>query len=90
MPQASGLRPPNLGSPAFTTISLHLFLVSSVHRFKPVCEKELLFRWQERFRRSNDRPQRRRHLKTDEDENDAPYSEMPSASSTKKAAHRVD
>src|SRR5215475_10117899 len=72
------------------TVSVRLFLVSSVHHFKPVCQKELLFRWQECFRRSNDRPQRRRHLKTNDNENDAPYFLMHSAPTTEKAAHRVD
>ena len=46
--------------------------VASIDRFKPIRQKKFLFRWQKCFRRSNDWSQRRRHLKTDEDENDAP------------------
>ena len=53
-------------------------------------EKELFLRRQERFRGRNDRAQRRRHLKTDQDENDAPDSEMTFAPRAKKTARRVD
>jgi len=45
---------------------------------------------QERFRGRNDRAQRRRHLKTNQDENEAPDSEMTFALCAKEAAHRVD
>ena len=53
-------------------------------------EKELFLRRQERFRGRNDRAQRRRHLKTNQDENEAPDSEMTFALCAKEAAHRVD
>ena len=53
-------------------------------------EKELFLRRQERFRGRNDRAQRRRHLKTDQDKDNAPNSEMTFAISTKEAARRVD
>src|SRR5205085_1300172 len=64
--------------------------IASIDRLKPIRQKKFLFRWQKCFRSSDDGPQRRRHLKTDEDENEAPYSEMPSARSTEKPAHRSD
>ena len=53
-------------------------------------EEELFLSWQKGFRRSDDGSQRCRHLKTDEDENDAPYSEISFASSTEKPAGRID
>ena len=52
-------------------------------------EKELFLRRQKRFRRSNDRAQRRCHLKTDQDKDDAPDSEMTFAPRAKKTARRV-
>ena len=69
---------------------LILFLIWSVCGFKPMREKELFLRRQKRFRRSNDRAQRRRHLKTDQDKDDAPDSEMTLAPCAKKTAHRVN
>ena len=69
---------------------LFLFLIWSVHGFKPMREKELFLCRQKRFRGSNDRAQRRRHLKTDQDKDDAPDSEMTFAQRAKKTAHRVD
>src|SRR5438552_3228818 len=51
---------------------LRFFVVRSVHRLEPVPEKELLLTWQKRFRWRDDRPQYRRHLKADENENTAP------------------
>jgi len=53
-------------------------------------EKELFLRRQKRFRGNNDRTQRCRHLKTDQDKNDAPDSEMTLAARAKKTAHRVN
>src|SRR5439155_13653200 len=55
---------------------LFLFLIWSVYGFKPMGEKELFLCRQKCFRRSNDRAQRRRHLKTDQDKDEAPDSEM--------------
>ena len=59
-------------------------------RIHPMRQKEFFLGWQKCFRRSNDWSQRGRHLKTDKDEDDAPYSKMPSASSTEKPAGRID
>ena len=53
-------------------------------------EKELSLRRQKCFRRTDDRAQRRRHLKTDQDKDDAPNSKMTFAARAKKAAHRVN
>ena len=53
-------------------------------------EKELFLRWQKRFRRSNDRAQSCRHLKTNQDKDDAPDSEMTFAARAKETAHRVN
>ena len=70
--------------------SWHLPLLFSVNRIKPVRQKELFLRWQKRFRRSNDRAQSCRHLKTDQDKNDAPNSKMTFAARAKETAHRVN
>ena len=70
--------------------SWHLPFLLSVNRIKPVRQKELFLRWQKRFRRSNDRAQSCRHLKTDQDKDDAPNSEMTFAPRAKKTARRVD
>jgi len=53
-------------------------------------EKELFLGRQKRFRGSNDRAQRRCHLKTDQDKDEAPDSEMTFAPRAKKTARRVD
>ncbi|HEY0550276.1 MAG TPA: hypothetical protein VGF13_11800, partial [Verrucomicrobiae bacterium] len=53
-------------------------------------EKELFLGRQKRFRGSNDRAQSCRHLKTDQDKDDAPNSEMTSAARAKKTGRRVD
>ena len=53
-------------------------------------QKELFLGRQKRFRGSNDRAQRCRRLKTDQDKDDAPNSEMTSTPRAKKTAHRVD
>ena len=53
-------------------------------------EKELSLRRQKRFRRSNDRAQSCRHLKTDQDKDDAPNSKITFAARAKETAHRVD
>jgi len=53
-------------------------------------EKELFLGRQKRFRGSNDRAQRRCHLKTDHDKDEAPDSEMTFAPRAKKTARRVD
>ena len=55
--------------------SWHLRSLFSVDRIKPMREKELFLRRQKRFRGSNDRAQGRRHLKTDQDKDDAPNQE---------------
>jgi hypothetical protein len=76
-----------------SSVRCALFLlrrVASTDCLKPIRQKKFLFRWQKRFRRSDNWSQRRRHLKTDEDENDAPYSKMSSAASTEKPAGRID
>ena len=70
--------------------SWHLPLLFSVNRIKPVRQKELFLRWQKRFRRSNDRAQSCRHLKTDQDKDDAPNSKMTFAPRAKETARRVD
>ena len=69
---------------------LFLLLIWSVYRFKPMREKELFLRRQKCFRRSNDRTQRRRHLKTDQNKDNTPDSEMTFASRAKEARRRVD
>ena len=69
---------------------LFLLLIWSVYGFKPMRQKELFLRRQKCFRGSNDRTQRRRHLKTDQDKDDAPDSEMTFAPRTKEAGRRVD
>ena len=53
-------------------------------------EKELFLCRQKRFRGSNDRAQRRCHLKTDQDKDDAPNSKMTFAVRAKETAHRVN
>ena len=53
-------------------------------------EKEFFLRGQKRSRRSNDRAQSCRHLKTDQDKDDAPNSEITSAPRAKKTGRRVD
>ena len=53
-------------------------------------EKEFFLRRQKRFRWSDDRAQRRRHLKTDQDKDHAPDSEMTFAPRAKETARRVD
>ncbi len=53
-------------------------------------EKELFLPRQKRFRGSDDRAQRCRHLKTDQDKDGAPDSEMTFAPRAKKTARRVD
>ena len=53
-------------------------------------EKELFLCRQKRFRGRNDRTQRRCHLKTDQDKNEAPDSEMTFAPRAKKTARRID
>src|SRR5712671_1664439 len=70
--------------------SWHLPFLFSVNRIKPMREKELSLRRQKRFRRSNDRAQRRCHLKTDQDKDDAPNSKMTFAPRAKETAHRVN
>ena len=70
--------------------SWHLPFLFSVNRIKPVRQKELFLRWQKRFRRSNDRAQSCRHLKTDQDKDDAPNSKMTFAARAKETAHRVN
>ena len=70
--------------------SWHLPFLFSVNRIKPVRQKELFLRWQKRFRRSNDRAQSCRHLKTDQDKDDAPNSKMTFAARAKETARRVD
>ena len=70
--------------------SWHLPFLFSVNRIKPMREKELSLRRQKRFRRSNDRAQSCRHLKTDQDKDEAPDSEMTFAPRAKKTARRVD
>ena len=69
---------------------LFLYLIWSVYGFKPMREKELFLRRQKRFRGNNDRTQRCRHLKTDQDKDDAPDSEMTFAARAKETAHRVN
>src|SRR4029077_12496099 len=64
--------------------SWHLPLLFSVNRIKPVRQKELFLRRQKRFRGSNDRAQSCRHLKTDQDKDDAPDSEMTFAPRARK------
>ena len=76
-----------------SSVRCALFLlrrVASTDCLKPIRQKKFLFRWQKPFRRSDNWSQRRRHLKTDKDENDAPYSKMSSAGSTEKPAGRID
>jgi biopolymer transport protein ExbB/TolQ len=70
--------------------SWHLAFLFSVNRIKPVRQKELFLRWQKRFRRSNDRAQSCRHLKTDQDKDNAPNSKMTFAARAKETAHRVN
>ena len=70
--------------------SWHLPFLLSVNRIKPVRQKELFLCRQKRFRGSNDRAQRRCHLKTDQDKDEAPDSEMTFAPRAKKTARRVD
>ena len=53
-------------------------------------EKELFLCRQKRFRGSNHRAQGCRHLKTDQDKDEAPNSEMTSAPRAKKTGRRVD
>ena len=53
-------------------------------------EKEFFLRGQKRSRRSNDRAQSCRRLKTDQDKDDAPNSEITSAPRAKKTGRRVD
>ena len=53
-------------------------------------QKELFLGRQKRSRRSNDRAQSCRHLKTNQDKDDAPNSEMTFAPRAKKTARRVD
>ena len=69
---------------------LFLLLIWSLYRLKPMRQKELFLRRQKCFRGSNDRAQRRRHLKTDQDKDDAPDSEMTFAPRAKEAGRRVD
>src|SRR6267154_3940849 len=69
--------------------SWHLPFLFSVNRIKPMRQKELFLRRQKRFRGSNDRAQRRCHLKTDQDKDEAPDSEMTFAARAKETAHRV-
>ena len=69
---------------------LFLLLIWSLYRLKPMRQKELFLRRQKCFRGANDRAQRRRHLKTDQDKDDAPDSEMTFASRAKEAGRRVD
>lgn len=70
--------------------SSFLCLIWSVYGFKPMREKELFLCWQKRFRGRNDRAQRRCHLKTDQDKDEAPDSEMTFASRAKKTVRRID
>ena len=70
--------------------SWHLPFLFSVNRIKPVRQKELFLCRQKRFRGSNDRAQRRCLLKTDQDNNEAPDSEMTFALRAKKTARRID
>ena len=69
---------------------LFLFLIGSVYGFKPMREKKLFLRRQKRFRGSDDRAQRRRHLKTDQDKDEAPDSEMTPAPCAEEPPRRVD
>src|ERR1700745_278914 len=70
--------------------SWHLPFLFSVNRIKPVRQKELFLGRQKGFRGSNDRAQRRCHLKTDQDKDEAPDSKMTFAARAKETAHRVN